>query len=361
MWSWRNEVVNERADESPQRAAGQRTTAALPGASSAELLCGPPQIGGSAAPCRSHQILPRSLSGARYKATWRPTSRTWSAGSSKGSTDAVAFLQRLPKRGEEGYKKLINDEHGQGRHRHGGVTLLRGTKGVVTCQIPRLLLWLVLSFVGSASFMAQAAQLCTDLPQSRLQTYDVRRNGVEEITVSRADLDRGARANSLISRHNMMLSGSSIMGWFDIAHRPVKQTNGMVCDAPFFVRIGFGVKERVALLVRSAAENACVRQQLLTHEAAHNRAINATIDRFIDVHTSEFVEGVIALKKIPAPDEATAKRRWEAGLKLMVNDARSQLETELKDAVAKVDTPAALKALEDACSGRIRSLEKSEG
>ncbi len=171
------------------------------------------------------------------------------------------------------------------------------------------------------------------------------------------ELGRDGEIADLVSRHTMMLTASNIVTGFDITDRIVSRRDGSVCDAPSLVRIGFGSSRRFAFLARAAAGNVCVRQQMLDHEAAHNRALEAVVNHFIDRQRSSFQRGVTALKQTAAADAATAKARWIIGLRAMVIEAREQLLTELQAAIASIDAPAALTALEDACDGAIRRLE----
>jgi len=222
-----------------------------------------------------------------------------------------------------------------------------------------MLFLIVLGAGGCLPFQgAGAVTLCTDLPPSILQVFDLKASAVEELRVPAQELDRNQTAD-LASRHTMMLTVSNIVTWFDITHRILPRKDRSVCDAPSLVRMGFGSSRRFAFLARSAAEDACVRQQMLEHEAAHTRALEKAIDQFIDRQESNFQRGVTALKQTPAPNVEMAKTRWEIGLRAMVIEARKQLFIELRSATAHIDVPSALAALEDACGGKIRQLEQS--
>jgi hypothetical protein len=176
---------------------------------------------------------------------------------------------------------------------------------------------------------AGATTLCTDLPPSILQVFDLKAPAVKELSVPAQELGPRGQTADLASRHTMMLTVSNIVTWFDITHRIVPREDGLVCDAPSLVRMGFGSSRRFAFLAHAAAEDACVRQQMLDHEAAHTSAFEKVVDQFIDRQESSFQRGVTALKQTPAPDAKTAKTRWETGLRAMVIEAREQLFAEL--------------------------------
>jgi hypothetical protein len=207
---------------------------------------------------------------------------------------------------------------------------------------------------------AGAAILCTDLPPSTLEVDGVKTSKVEEMMVPSEALDRIGQAVELASRHTLMLTVIDLAVWFNIAHRVVPRADGLVCDAPSLVRMGFGSSRRRAFLAHPAAMDACVRQQMLDHEAAHNRAFDEVVRRFIAQHRSDFQRGMVALKQAPAPTPEAAKAQWETGLKVLLTEARQQLLTDIRSANAHVDDPSALAALENACGGKIRQLEQTQ-
>jgi hypothetical protein len=230
------------------------------------------------------------------------------------------------------------------------------------CKIRSKLL-LVMTVLGGALLFheASAAVTCADMPSSQLQIFDIKAPVVHEIEVSKEELTaRDRDEDDLVSRHTLMLSLNHIATWFDIIHRMIPREGGLVCDAPHSVRMGFGVDQRVVLLARPAAADACVHQAMLAHEAVHAQALNEAVDRFIDQHTEEIRRGVIALKETPAPVEALAKARWEVGLRAMLMSLRPELFAELRAASARTDGSAALATLEDACGGKIRRLESHD-
>jgi hypothetical protein len=223
-------------------------------------------------------------------------------------------------------------------------------------------LLLVMTILGGAVLFheASAAVTCADMPSSQLQIFDIKASAVHEIEVSKEELTARDRDEDLVSRHTLMLSLNHIVTWFDIMHRMIPREGGLVCDAPSFVRMGFGVDQRVVLLARPAAADACVHQAMLTHEAVHAQALSEAVDRFIDQHTKEIRRGVIALKETPAPVEALAKARWEVGLRTMMMSLRQELFAELRAASSRTDGSAAIATLEDACGGKIRRLESHD-
>lgn len=232
-------------------------------------------------------------------------------------------------------------------------------------NLPRLYLiplFVILAF-GAALFSrpAASAPLCADLPPSSLVIYDIKAPSPAMVTVSAEELTHNGPAGDLSSRHPLMASASDVATWFDIMHRIVPRNDGSVCDAPSLVRIAFGTQNRHAVIARAAAADPCVRQTLLEHEAAHNRAIEEAVDQFIDRQKPDFQRGVVALKQTPAPDAETAKRRWQQGMRMLVIEARLQLFAAIRVALAHDDEPLALAALENACGGKVRQLEARSG
>jgi hypothetical protein len=221
----------------------------------------------------------------------------------------------------------------------------------------------VLLTVGGALLVhsAGAATTCTDLPPSTLQVYVIKASAPEAVTVPAEELDLAGQAEHLASRHTLMLTSSDFVTWFDVAHRVVPRADGLVCDAPTLVRIGFGSSRRFAFLARAAAADLCVRQEMLDHEAAHNRALIDAVGRFIEQQQRTLERGVVTLKQMPAPSDRIAKERWEAGLRAIIAEAKQQLLTDLRSAIAGIDEPSTLAVLEDACGGKIRQLEQRSG
>jgi hypothetical protein len=221
----------------------------------------------------------------------------------------------------------------------------------------------VLLTVGGALLFhsAGAATPCTDLPPSTFQVYVIKASAPEAVAVPTEELERAGQAEHLVSRHTLMLTSSDFVTWFDVAHRVVPRADGSVCDAPSLVRIGFGSSRRFAFLARAAAADVCVRQEVMDHEAAHSRALVQVVDRFIEQQQRTFEHGMATLKQTPAPSAVIAKERWETGLRAIVAAAKEQLLTDLQSAIAAIDEPSTLAALEDACGGKIRQLEQRGG
>jgi hypothetical protein len=221
-------------------------------------------------------------------------------------------------------------------------------------------MWFVKLTLGGALLVhpAGAVAPCTDLPPSTLQIFDIKASTPEAIEVPAEELDRNSEAESLASRHTLMLTVSDIASWFEVTHRIVPRADGSVCNAPSLVRVGFGSSRRLAFLERTAAADACVRQKMLEHEAAHSRAFDEVVDRFIAEQQDNLQRGMAALKQTPAPSEAVAKARWEEGLRAIVAAARQQLRTKIRSAIVSIDEPSAIAALEGACGGKIRQLKQ---
>jgi len=216
---------------------------------------------------------------------------------------------------------------------------------------------LLLAIVGACP-LRSAVAACTDLPPSTLRLYTINVPELEEWRVPADVLNREPATDELGSRHTLMLTTSDVVALFEITHRIVPQADGSVCDAPDLVRIGFGAGRRSAYLARAAAADACVRQQMLAHEADHTRRFNETVDHFIDEQQGSLRRGMEALKHMPAEDAEMAKARWEAGLRAMMTEAKQQLVRKIRTANAEVDGAATLAALAEACGGKIRRLQE---
>jgi hypothetical protein len=223
----------------------------------------------------------------------------------------------------------------------------------------RLLLLFLIIGIGGVLFSrhAAAATLCSGLPPSNLRVLGIRAETIDEVRVPAAELRRATRTTgSVFSHHTLMQSGSDVAAWFDIEHRIVPREDGLVCDAPILVRMAFGASGRRVFLAQSAAADACVREAMLDHEAAHNRVMESVVGRFIDKRENDFRLGVTALKATPASSPEVAQMRWEKGMQAMLGEARRQLLSELREATAQFDEPATLRALENACGGKLRQL-----
>jgi hypothetical protein len=209
---------------------------------------------------------------------------------------------------------------------------------------------------------AGAVAPCTDLPSSTFRIFGIKASAPEAVEVPVEELDRNREAEGgLASRHTLMITLSDFVSWFEVTHRVVPRADGSVCDAPSLVRMGFGSSRRLAFLARGAAEDACVRQKMLEHEAAHSRAFDEVVDRFIADQQYNLRRGMAALKQAPAPNENVAKARWEEGVRAIAAAARQQLLSEIQSAIAGIDEPSAIAALKDACDGKIRQLEQRSG
>jgi hypothetical protein len=189
--------------------------------------------------------------------------------------------------------------------------------------------------------------------------YSIEASKLEELQVPMAAIDRAAPIGGVGSRHTMMMTANDVVTVVEIAHRILRQADGSFCDAPIFVRIGFGSSRRVAYLARTAAADPCVHREMLAHEYAHARSFSETVDRFIIERREDFQRGMVALKQMPAATAEIAKARWKAGLGAIVSEAKRQLLTEIQAANAEVDSVHALTALIDACGGKIRYLEEA--
>ena len=180
--------------------------------------------------------------------------------------------------------------------------------------------------------------------------------GLVEQKVPAEQLDQSLPSEIIGARHTTMLTTSNVIAFSEIKHRMMQHADGLVCDAPELVRIGFGSSQRIAFLTQSAADDPCVRQVMLNHEAVHAGVFGSTVDGFINEKRTAFERGMKALKQTPAPNPEIASARWNEGLQLIVDEAKEQLMMDLRAANARVDRPSVLADLAAACGGKIGEL-----
>jgi hypothetical protein len=219
---------------------------------------------------------------------------------------------------------------------------------------------LLLTF-AAVCFSRVAVAACADLPPSTLRLYAIKAPALDVWRVPEETLPHDVSANEFGSRHSLMLTLSEVITFTEIRHRIVPQADGSVCDAPSLVRIGFGSHRRMAYIAREAAADACVRQKLLVHEEDHARRFAETVDRFIAQQAGNLQRGMKALKQMPAPKVEVAQARWEAGLRMIVAEAKRQLVSDIRAANAALDDGPTLAALANACGGKLRQLQASQG
>lgn len=218
--------------------------------------------------------------------------------------------------------------------------------------------FLCLIATAAAPLKAMAADRCENLPPSKLQVLSAKAGALEDRGVLASELAQDVPAGVVASRHSVMLMVSDTVSWFGIVHRVLPRDDGSVCNSPELVRMGFGTSRHTVLLAQAAADDVCVRREMLDHATIHVPASDTAVEQFIDEHTMNFQQGMKALKQTPAPNTETVTAQWRKGLQLIVAQAKEQLLDDLRAANARVDTPAVLAALENACGGRIRELAR---
>lgn len=227
--------------------------------------------------------------------------------------------------------------------------------------INRMMSLAVLLFCGM-SFVAPlntaAANNCQNLPPTTLEIYTIKAPTVEERKISAEQLGKSP-AEDLMFRHSMMVTGSDLVAISHVRHRVVSEDNGPRCYAPERVRLGFGSSRRLAFLEHSAADDHCVRREMLNHEMVHNKVFDNTVELFIDDQRDSFQQQLKALKQTPVPGSEAAMTVWNETMQAIVLQAKEQLLTDLRIASIKVDTPASLSALEAACGGKLQLQQGS--
>jgi hypothetical protein len=204
---------------------------------------------------------------------------------------------------------------------------------------------------------AAAADLCNNLPPSRLEVYDIKTPPVDELAVDAGELDRLGSSDPASSFHTMMVTTHDVAIFFEIAHRVIPTTGGQFCDAPELVRIVVGFPKRTAYFARQAAQDTCIRAAMLAHEADHRRADAAAITKLLNAKQEYISASVAALKRIPMPSPEVAVARWEMSLRAVLEIVKQDFLAEEPQINASVDTPEALRRLENACGGKLKQIE----
>jgi hypothetical protein len=203
---------------------------------------------------------------------------------------------------------------------------------------------------------ATAAE-CTNMPPSRLELYDIKTPPVDEHAVNADELDRLRSSAPASSFHTMMLTTHDVAVILQIAHRIIPVAGGMVCDSPELVRIAVGFPKRTAYLAQQAERDSCLRAALLDHEAEHRRADAAALTRLLNAKQETISASVAALKRIALPGPDAAVAQWEAGLRTVLDSVKQEFLAEERQVNATVDTPDALRRIENACGGKLKSIE----
>ncbi len=204
------------------------------------------------------------------------------------------------------------------------------------------------------------AQECPDLPQSQLRVERLQADHVTEHTATPEEIARLVNSGSGRAPHPLMAIANEIDTHFVLVHRLVASPDGGNCDAPELVTIRFGIISRHVFLAPQAAMESCVRETLLTHEADHNRALNAAVSAFIRQHRAELARELVELMGKRASGDGAAEQAFEAALNRVLARMLDQFKTEQVGQLRQiVDSTTRLAALRRSCNGRIGELEKS--
>jgi len=216
---------------------------------------------------------------------------------------------------------------------------------------------LALAIAVLSTGTALAAEPCTNQPPSRLEVYDIKTPPVDQREINADELDQLKSSDPSSSSHTMMLTTHDVAMVFEITHRITPAANGLFCDSPALVRIVVGFPKRTAYLVRQAGQDDCIRTVLLTHEAEHRKADAEALKQLLNARQEDISASVAALKRLPLPSPDVAVARWEAGLRAVLETVRQDFLAEEQRVNASVDTPAAMRRIEDACSGKLKRIE----
>ncbi len=218
---------------------------------------------------------------------------------------------------------------------------------------------LAFAFPPLTAGRAAAAEECADLPASQLEVYDMKTPPVEELAVDAEALDQQGVLSATASRHTLMLTTHDVAMVFEITHRIIPGANDAYCDAPSLVRIIVGFPKRNAYIARQAAEDSCIRAVMLAHEADHRRADADALRRLLSAKQDFIAGSVAALKRTSQPSPEAAVARWEAGLRTVLESVKQDFLAEEAQVTASVDTPAALRQIENACGGKVKRMESA--
>jgi hypothetical protein len=217
---------------------------------------------------------------------------------------------------------------------------------------------------------ADAAPACIDPAQaSAVRLVAVHPTETKEQTASRDEMDRiadqiGASA-AVREAHPLMLITARAGTQVEVANQIIEgrdaARNAYFCDAPTSVKVLLGAFKTTIILHRNAATDPCIRQTLLEHQRQHSRALNETIDLFVDEHRDEFTRAIHDLMQNAAPDALSASQRFETGLAVLIRVLYQKFALEAERARLVADTPAALAQLRKACDGKLRRLELELG
>jgi hypothetical protein len=206
-----------------------------------------------------------------------------------------------------------------------------------------------------------AAQECADLAPSDLNFYRLSADHVTEHIATATEIRRLEESSGEAwPPHPLMAVVDAIDTEFAVVHRLVASPETGYCDAPETVLVGIGVVSREVFVAHEAAREPCVRAALLAHEREHDRIAGEAVPTFIRQHRAELALQLAELKRAGAPDQATAVKAFEAGLKVSVARMVARFKKELVERVRQsIDTASRLAQLRGACKGRLGKLEKS--
>jgi hypothetical protein len=206
-----------------------------------------------------------------------------------------------------------------------------------------------------------AAQECADPPQSELKFYRLSADHVTEHIATTTEITRlAASLGQAWPPHPLMVVVDAIDSEVAVVHRLLASPETGYCDAPETVLVGIGVVSREVFVAQEAAREPCVRAALLAHEREHDRIAGEAVPTFIRQHRAELALQLAELKRAGAPDQATAVKAFEAGLKVSVARMVARFKKELVERVRQsIDTASRLAQLRGACKGRLGKLEKS--
>ena len=204
------------------------------------------------------------------------------------------------------------------------------------------------------------ALACSDLPPSKFSLFmiedtRVRQNLDQEPSQLRQLLD-ASETRAFGRAHPFLVLEAKPVGMVRLEARVVQREAGF-CAAPKAVRIGIGLTRRAIHMLRRAAADACVRDELLRHAERHLRSDHAIVEDVLQRTEEPFAATLSAMKRLPAASADRAAAEFQASLRTTVDLTLAAIAARRTEAHAEIDATDQLRALRTACGGRIAELD----
>ena len=212
----------------------------------------------------------------------------------------------------------------------------------------------------------QAQQTCriASSSSSTLQINIAQPTSIEQLVIDVfqiADVAQKFDAAALHGHtHPLAVMVSTFIQHFHIEPGYVQVATSAFCPAPKRVEVLLGYTSRKIILVREAANNSCISDQLKAHQAKHAHAEDQLISTFVIENKQSFAALFRKLKEDSRPAETShaAQAQFERSVKLFLSDAAKALRIESDKLHEQIDNEAELNKLQAACDGQLGDLSK---